>query len=226
MDSIFRGRLDHPAGRLLAWIDSLFIDHALFRLVWTNGHAVIPGRLYRSNHPTPGRLARLAREAGLRSVVNLRGPTQSGSDALLRETAARLGLKVHDAPLSSRRPERDDLLRLARLLPTLEEPVLLHCKSGADRSGFAAALYLILREGAPVSRARRELSWRFGHWRRSPSGILDLILERYAAEGEGRMDFTTWIATRYDRKTLLAAKEREAGAAVFRFLTDRVLRRE
>lgn len=225
MDSIFRGRLDHPAGRLLAWIDSLFIDHALFRLVWSNGHAVIEGRLYRSNHPTPGRLRRLARRLGLRSIVNLRGPTLSGSDALLRETAARLGLQLHDAPLSSRRPERGDLLRLVHILRTLEEPALLHCKSGADRSGFAAALYLILREGRPVALARRELSWRFGHWPGSASGILDLILERYAAEGEGRTDFETWIANRYDRDALLTL-QRERGSALARFLTGRVLRRE
>jgi protein tyrosine/serine phosphatase len=225
VDSIFRGSLDGRRGRWLAWLDSLFIDHALLRLVWTNLHTVLPGRLYRSNHPTPGRLARLARRLGLKSVVNLRGPTQSGSDALLRESASRLGLVLLDAPLSSRSPEREDLLRLIRILREAEEPVLLHCKSGADRSGFAAALYLILREGMPVARARRQLSWRFGHWRGGASGILDLILERYAEEGEGRTDLEAWVAARYDRPSFTALQQGRS-RRLLRLLDDRVLRRE
>ena len=58
MDSIFRGDLGTRKGRLNAWIDSLFIDHAVFRLAWGNLSPVIPGRVYRCNHPTPFRLRR------------------------------------------------------------------------------------------------------------------------------------------------------------------------
>ena len=47
MDTIFRGDLSTRRGRALAWIDSLFIDHALIRLAWTNFAPVVPGRLYR-----------------------------------------------------------------------------------------------------------------------------------------------------------------------------------
>ena len=47
----FRGSIATEPGA--AWIDSLFVDHALFRLVWTNFAEILPGRLYRSNHPTP-----------------------------------------------------------------------------------------------------------------------------------------------------------------------------
>ena len=43
------------ANRAAAWADSLFVDHAVLRLAWTNRAEVIPGRLYRSNHPTPPR---------------------------------------------------------------------------------------------------------------------------------------------------------------------------
>ena len=61
MDSIFRGDLSTARGRALAWVDSLLVDHAVFRLVWTNFAAVAPGRLYRSNHPTPAHLAAMTR---------------------------------------------------------------------------------------------------------------------------------------------------------------------
>ena len=87
MDSIFKGDLSTTRGRTVAWIDSLFIDHALFRLVWSNlaagrpwphlplqpSHATAPGS------PDP--------RVGLKTLINLRGKTLSGSDALSREAA-------------------------------------------------------------------------------------------------------------------------------------------
>ena len=45
MDTIFRGDLASPAGRVRAWLDSLLVDHGLFRLVWSNWGIVVPGRL-------------------------------------------------------------------------------------------------------------------------------------------------------------------------------------
>ena len=56
MDTIFRGSLDTAAGRRRAWVDSMLVDHGVLRLAWTNAGPVLPGRLYRCNHPPPGRL--------------------------------------------------------------------------------------------------------------------------------------------------------------------------
>ena len=39
-----------------AWLNSLFVDHALLRLGWRNWGVVESGRLYRSNHPLPWQL--------------------------------------------------------------------------------------------------------------------------------------------------------------------------
>ena len=60
----FIGDLTTPRGRVAAWGDSLFVDHAVFRSVWTNLAEVVPGKLYRSNHPTPGHLAAATRRFG------------------------------------------------------------------------------------------------------------------------------------------------------------------
>src|SRR5579864_2041996 len=102
MDTIYRGDLSTPGGRTLAWIDALFIDHGIFRLVWSNFAAVVPGRIYRCNHPTPHRLASLTRHYGLKTLINLRGRTGNGSDALSRAAAERLGLDFIDMALESR----------------------------------------------------------------------------------------------------------------------------
>ena len=181
----FRGDLSTPAGRVAAWRDSLLVDHAVFRTVWTNFAEVLPGRLYRSNHPTPGRLGAFARKLQLRTLINLRGPRFCGSDALSRETAARLGLEHVDMAFESRgAPHRDRILRFAGLWRELRFPALMHCKSGADRAGLAAGL-AIMFEGGTAADALQQLSWRFGHWNRARTGVLDAFFLRYAAEAEG-----------------------------------------
>ena len=198
MDSIFRGDLTHARGRRNAWIDSLFVDHALLRLGWSNFAAVAPGRLYRCNHPTPGRLARFTRRFGLRTVLNLRGATGNGSDALSREAAGRLGLAFVDLPMrSGATPSREQLLALIAALEGAAEPLLVHCKSGADRAGFAAAVFLLLN-GAPAASAQAQLSWRFGHIRRGRAGVLGQVLAMFAARGATQTDFREWVRTHYD----------------------------
>jgi protein tyrosine phosphatase (PTP) superfamily phosphohydrolase (DUF442 family) len=223
MDSIYRGGLDTPGGRWRAWIDSLFIDHGLLRLVWSNAGVVVAGRLYRCNHPPPWRLAAMARRWGLRSVVNLRGTTGNGSDALSRERAGALGLAFFDVPMaSSRAPSRTLLLTLIAAFAAMREPGLLHCKSGADRTGFAAAVFLLL-QGQSVAEARRQLSLRWGHLARSRAGVLDAVLEAYAREGEGRQDFAAWVRDTYDAEGVDA---RFVGSRFGHLLQDRLLRRE
>jgi protein tyrosine/serine phosphatase len=223
MDTIFRGDLISHRGRALAWADSLLVDHGLLRIAWSNFATVVPGRLYRSNHPTPWRLSRLSRQLGLRTVVNLRGPCGNGSDALSRAEAARLGLQLIDTPLSSgRAPLPAQVLTLAGALQDAPAPVLVHCKSGADRAGFAAAIYLVLH-GESVAHAQLQLTIRHGHWRRSRAGVLDAFLQRFAREAEGRKPFLEWVTQDYDA-VALGAEFRSSHFADF--VTHRVLRRE
>jgi protein tyrosine phosphatase (PTP) superfamily phosphohydrolase (DUF442 family) len=223
LESIFRGNLASRRGRALAWIDSLFVDHAALRLVWSNWGVVVPGRMYRCNHPTPGRLARARRRFGLKSLINLRGATRSGSDALSREQAGRLGMAFFDVALSSgRAPPRATLLALAEAMARAPLPALLHCKSGADRAGFAAAVFLLL-EGATVETALGQMSLRHGHLRRSRAGVLDAVLLRYGQENEGRGGFLDWVRTQYDPDAVTQAFK---AGGLSGFVNDRVLRRE
>jgi protein tyrosine/serine phosphatase len=202
MDSIFKGDVNSARGRLLAWVDSLFIDHAVLRLGISNFGTVIPGRLYRCNHPTPGRLRRFARRYGLTTVINLRGATGTGSYHLSRDAAWKLGLAYHDLSFESRgAPHRDRILRLHDIYRAMPGAGLLHCKSGADRAGLAAGL-CILFEGGSAADAMRQLSWRHGHIKQARTGILDAFFLRYQREGEGRMSFFDWLDRDYDEAAL------------------------
>ncbi|MGE0226625.1 MAG: sulfur transferase domain-containing protein [Acetobacteraceae bacterium] len=199
---MFRGDVNTARGRALAWVDALFIDHAVFRLVWSNEAVVVPGRLYRCNHPTPARLGGLVRRHGLRTVINLRGQARNGSDALSRDAARRLGLAFHDMSLESRgAPQVDRIMRLHEIYRTMETPGLIHCKSGADRAGLAAGL-CVLFEGGTAADALKQLSLRFGHIRQARTGILDAFFLRYQREGEGRKPFLHWVQEDYDAAAL------------------------
>jgi protein tyrosine/serine phosphatase len=223
MNSIFKGDLSTAKGRAVAWIDSLFIDHAVFRLVWSNMSPVVPGKVYRCNHPTPGRLRRLVRTIGLRTVINLRGKTHSGSDALSRDAARELGLAFHDMSFESRgAPHRDRILRFHAIWQAMPTPAIMHCKSGADRAGLASGL-IVLFEGGTAAAAMRQLSWRFGHVKQSRTGILDAFFLRYQREGEGKKPFLDWVREDYD-EVALKAEFRANGLA--NFIDERVFAHE
>ena len=57
-----------------------------------------------------------------------------------------------------------------------------------------SVLYRLLKEQVPISRAKRELSLRYGHFRRGPTGILDQLFERYMHDNFHRpMSFLDWV---------------------------------
>jgi protein tyrosine/serine phosphatase len=223
MRTIYKGELTTSAGRRNAWLDSFFVDHAFFRIWWTNFAAVDPGRLYRSNHPTPAKLSAFTRQVGLKSLINLRGQTRNGSDALSRDMATKLGLDFYDMALDSRdAPQRERILRLAEIYRTLRGPALIHCKSGADRAGLAAGVYVLL-QGGTAAQAMRQLSLRFLHIRQSKTGVLDGFFAAYARDGEGRKPFLDWVREDYDAHALKA--EYKSGRLAG-FVNDVLLRRE
>ncbi|WP_374442430.1 tyrosine-protein phosphatase [Stella sp.] len=218
-----RGTMATPWQRALARFELLFMDHAVFRHIKLNLHPVSP-RMWRSAQPSPGHLARIA-ALGVKTVINLRGARDCAAYLLEQEACRRLGMTLVDFPLTSREPPSPErVAAFDRMLREIEYPALMHCKSGADRAGIGAALYLMLQEGRPLAEAQAQLHWKFGHLRHSRTGVLDFMLERYGQvlrrEGVG---FRDWVRRGYDPLALRA--EFQAG----RFssaLVDRILRRE
>ncbi|ALA17959.1 MULTISPECIES: tyrosine-protein phosphatase [Chelatococcus] len=220
-------RWDRPVAdgldRWRAWVNMVFVDHGIFRLAYLNSHRVTE-RFWRAAQPAPHQI-RAAARAGVRTIVNLRGGREYGSWPLEREACEQLGIRLTDFVVRSRgAPDRATILAAKDFFETLDYPVLVHCKSGADRAGFMAALYLIIHEKRPVAEAMRQLSLRFGHFRFAKTGILDAFFETYRREGEPRgQDFLTWVAESYDPERL----EREFKPGFFSdIVVDRIMRRE
>ena len=216
--------LSTPKGRTSTYLDYLWKDHAYLRLGFSNAHW-ISDELVRTNQPWPHQLAEW-KKRGIKTVINLRGGFDASFHALEKDACERLGLTLIDAPLDSRDPPQRDRIHRARdLFETIEYPVLIHCKSGADRAGMMAVFYRHFHLGEPISVAMKQLSKKYLHSREGLTGVLDYTLEKYVDEVEPRgISFIDWIdSPEYDPKAIRA--EFKAGWWGT-LLTDKLLRRE
>lgn len=206
------------------WLDMMLVDHGFIRSLYINLHQVSPN-LWRSAQPDPGAVKMLAAR-GIKTIINLRGERMCGSYILEKKACAEHGIRLVDFPLNSRgAPEPDRITRFAAMLETLEYPALIHCKSGADRAGIAAALILLLKEGRPAEEAQKQLSLKYGHVRQARTGVLDYFVEEYArANAEQPIDFLEWVqSSAYDPEEMTKHFRTNVMANV---LVDVLLRRE
>ena len=200
------GDISTPAARKAAGWHYHLVDHGFLRVLWRNLHQIGP-QVYRSNQPSARQLTALHAKVGLKAVLNLRGTTEQSFYLFEAEACQKLGISLVDLTLSaSRAPSKAKLEEVYSLLQDLPRPLLIHCKSGADRTGLVAVMYQLLIDGQPFDMARRQLSFRYLHVANSPAGIQDHILRHYAvalnASGTGFMD---WVRSAYDPAAITAS---------------------
>ena len=210
----FGNDISTPAKRREAWWHFQLVDHAFLRVWWTNFYPVAAG-VFRSNQPSPARLRRYS-ERGIKSVLNLRGDSRYVCYLFEKEACDALGLYLTDINMSATElPSLETIRQLESHFRNLEKPMVMHCKSGADRAGLASALYLMLIEDVDIETARRQLGLKYIHLKNSKKGILDFGLEKYARANEAKpIPFSTWLETMYDPKALAEefhASRRRAG---------------
>ena len=216
--------LSTPGGRFKARWDYVWKDHAFLRRWFMNGHWLGPD-LVRTNQPSPRQLA-YWKSKGIKTVINLRGARDEAYYALEKDACERLGLTLIDAPLDSRDPPQKDRVHRARdLFRTIQYPVLIHCKSGADRAGMMAVFYRHFHLGEPISEAIKQLDKRYLHHREGLTGVLDYTLEKYLREVEPTgVSFIDWVdSDAYDPKAIRAEFKAGWWGTI---LTDKLLRRE
>lgn len=130
-----------------------------------NFATVLAGELYRSNQPTAAQITSYVANYGITTIVNLRG-SKPNADWYQEETATAraLGLTLIDFDMSANRElSVDEARQLATLLRDAPKPLLIHCRSGSDRTGLASAIYLNQVANVDKETAERQLSLRFGH---------------------------------------------------------------
>ena len=103
-------------------------------------------RLYRSAQPRDGGIKRL-QDLGFNTIINLRG---ASARTRAQEAEARtLGLNYYTISLPNW--GRPDDARIERILELINAPesgrVLIHCRSGVDRTGMIVAIHRMKDEG-------------------------------------------------------------------------------
>ncbi|MDX2309313.1 MAG: sulfur transferase domain-containing protein [Hyphomicrobium sp.] len=219
--------LPEPVHRRVApyvrYMDMLLLDHVFLRVVYPNRHRISKAA-WRSAQPLPYQIG-LYKRQGIKTIVNLRGGGPQWTYHFEKQACDRHGMKLVTIRLRSRAsPSPAELHGLRELFQTVEHPILMHCKSGADRAGLAAVIYRHVIDGAPISEAKKELSLWYGHVRHADTGVIDYFFERYLEENEASpVPFFEWVDTRYDPEEI--NRTFKANGLANRFVND-ILNRE
>lgn len=218
--------LDTRSGRLRAWLYAMFVEHNFTNLFRFNFHR-ISDEAFRSSQPTMWQLRRMVRKYGIKTIVNLKGANENSAYwAFEREQCARLGVRLVDVSIASRSlPSHERIERAKEVFDSVEYPIWMHCKAGADRAGIYATLYQHFRLGVPIAQTDQLRLWPYGHIRRSKAGKSDYFFAQYARyqRDHPEVGLIEWSRDIADRERM--EREFRAGGLAS-FLNDRLLRRE
>ncbi|HSK64534.1 MAG TPA: sulfur transferase domain-containing protein [Pyrinomonadaceae bacterium] len=146
-------------------------------------------RLYRSAQPRAGGIKRL-HELGFNTIINLRG---ASARTRAQEVEARaLGLNYHNLSLPNwGRPKDARVARIIEIISARESGrVLIHCRSGVDRTGMIVAIHRMQNEGwtskDALAEAERDGMRRIQFWMRDYAEDYGSRVQQANAENAGQ----------------------------------------
>jgi hypothetical protein len=165
---------------------------------------VVENQVYRSAQLSTSRLDAVIQAEGIRTIIALLG-SEKGAIWYENEKAVadrhqvqmlNIGFGSHGLPQYNR------LNQLVDALLSVPRPILLHCYRGADRTGMASAIALILNSDPPLETIEKQFSWRFGVIPYSDS-IGVLFFNKYSdwlrttGQVHNRDIFLDWVRNHY-----------------------------
>ena len=170
-----------------------------------NFHWVVPGDCARAAQAWAGGVGPFLERRGIKALINLRGRNDDLSWWKKETGAAEArGIAHLDAMLDSRKlPTQSMLMRLIEAFDSAPRPFVLKCSGGQDRTSFAAALYLIHRDGwAAMVRARAQYArFPYLHFPKKHQRWLRLFLD-FASEDSHGVPIAQWVREHYSPERL------------------------
>ena len=124
----------------------------------------VNAKLFRGGQPGKGGLLQL-KQLGVKAIINLRDDDERARAEAAEAQAA--GLRYFNIPFASfDRPGDKDVDEVLKLIDSLDnQPVFVHCKRGADRTGTIIAIYRIEHDGWTSEKAKAEANhFGMGFW--------------------------------------------------------------
>jgi tyrosine-protein phosphatase SIW14 len=124
---------------------------------------VVSQELWRGAQPSSKAIAKLA-ESGVKPIIDLRYKGRGGEAE--SQVAQKNGIKYVNIPLGFENPTVEDVARfMAIVSQPANQPVFVHCRQGADRTGAAVGIFRILHDRWSFAQAYNEMrSHHFKPW--------------------------------------------------------------
>lgn len=137
---------------------------SIFRIS-KNFYEIDPGKYYRSAQLTKFELEDAIKRYGIKTVISVRGyPQPILNDEPEAETLERLGVGFQKYDLTTDYfPSKADIVSIIKALKNAPRPILVHCRTGADRTGMISAIYQIEEMKRPKQEALDQLSFKYWH---------------------------------------------------------------
>lgn len=165
-----------------------------------NVHTVIANKIYRSAQLDHNGLIRYTKKFHLKTIIDLRGPWMKNHWYRVENRFAKKNhLNYFPMRFSAYvLPSKNRLRELVHVLQTAPKPLIFHCEGGADRTGMAAVISVILFEKDPTrAQIERQASWHYNAISRKTVGYQ--ILRNYFAwlkknhEQSSKQHFLEWV---------------------------------
>jgi protein tyrosine/serine phosphatase len=192
-------------------------EHNGINLFWNNFHKVDEG-VYRSAQILPWRLKKIIKKYNIKTIINLRGKNNYLYKRE-KEICEDMGVEYIELPIASRTlPKIEKMEKLKEILfDKSKRPILFHCKAGADRSGFVATFYRIIKGESPKEAIKKELRLRYGYISLSKAGRIKEFFSKYT----GKKDFLEWAKDNRDKIQSSFSEN-----PFIDFIYEKILRRE
>ena len=133
-----------------------------------NFYEIDPGKFYRMGQPSGETLTEILNDYEIETVINLRGEAPGEKwweeERAAMEASGKTWINIANG--AGRLPHKEDLRTYLDALQHAPRPILVHCKAGADRTGFASAIYQMAYMDKTPKEASKMLTLKYFHRRR------------------------------------------------------------